>query len=177
MPVSNFYIFSCDQCSYEDNDFGMDDLDYDAAVEQYEQRGYEDRDSGWWCSSCIEREAEEKRIKEKSKNMKKKQKAAAKKEWKDYDDGVDVMDPYFSVFNCHVNRAYDKARELFIRIHGREKWEVEIQPYDDEGMMSIFNSEPTEDMKFFVFMVTAFANEDKLTLEDKKFDGPEVDLE
>ena len=178
MPLSNFWAISCDECGTDDPDLGMYDIDEDEASEYWVDQGYEDRDSGWWCPSCIEKEAEEQRLVGQNAKIEKLQEIAQGKDWEELsDEGVDIMDPYFSLFNCHKNDAFDKARELFIRTHGRLNWEVEIQPYVDEGIMSIFSIEPSDELKTFVNFVTAFVNEDKLKIKSAEMDGPAVDVE
>ena len=61
------------------------------------------------------------------------------------------MDAYFALFNCHVNNALEKTTEKYKEIWGAKRFEKKIQPFIDNGIMSIFNTKPNRDLKFFVF--------------------------
>ena len=68
------------------------------------------------------------------------------------------MSPSFAVFNNHVNDAGDKALALmeeFFPLHYEE-----VKKADEDGIMSIFNSEPTKAALIYVAMVTALVNEE-----------------
>jgi hypothetical protein len=69
------------------------------------------------------------------------------------------MDSYFSMFNCHVNNAFDKASIIFIAKFGATKYCETIAKYQDRGIMSIFRDRPTEETKFFVEVVEEIVNE------------------
>ena len=70
------------------------------------------------------------------------------------------MDPGFALFNYHVNDAAEKAKELFIRTFGEEKWQAEIQPFVDTGVMAILNEPVTFYTGFYVAAVTLIVNGD-----------------
>lgn len=69
------------------------------------------------------------------------------------------MDPYWAVFNCHVNGAKAKAREAFIEKYGREVWDEKLAGPERDGIMVIFKTPPTEWTQFYVDQVTKFVNE------------------
>lgn len=72
----------------------------------------------------------------------------------------DRLGPYVAVFNYHVNDAGEKAREAFIRAFGQEGWDMHIQPFEDRGIMSLFNVTPTFHTMFYVTAVMLFASGD-----------------
>ncbi len=71
-----------------------------------------------------------------------------------------VLDAGFSLFNCHINDAKDRAKDAFIKIHGSTAFENEIQPFLDKGIMSIFESKPNRWIRTYVDLIQAFVNED-----------------
>ncbi len=77
----------------------------------------------------------------------------------DFDPDGDIMDPQFALFNSHKNDAHSKAKADFIRIEGQDDWDEYIQPIEDEGIMAIFNQEPTREGYWFVMRVTMYVNE------------------
>ena len=71
------------------------------------------------------------------------------------------LDPYFAVFNCHINDARERADKEFKAQFGEEKWKEEIKPLHDEGIMVIFQAEPTSFVMAWAALCTAYVNEDK----------------
>jgi len=69
------------------------------------------------------------------------------------------MDGYFSMFNCHVNNAFDKASISFIEKFGAIRYCETIAKYWNQGIMSIFHDPPTEETKFFVDTINGVVNE------------------
>ena len=76
-----------------------------------------------------------------------------------FDPDGDILDPQFALFNSHKNDAHSKAKADFIRIEGQDDWDEYIQPIQDEGIMAIFNQEPTREAYWFVMRVTMYVNE------------------
>ena len=68
------------------------------------------------------------------------------------------MDPYFSVFNCHVNNALEISIAKYKEIFGESRFEKKIRPFLDKGIMSIFKTPPQRDTKFFVLYITDVVN-------------------
>lgn len=71
----------------------------------------------------------------------------------------DFLDPHFSLFNCHLNNAKDRAKTQFILRNGKACWKREIQPFVDKGIMSIFSVKPTKWTKQFLWDICRFVNE------------------
>ena len=80
--------------------------------------------------------------------------------------GEPAMDAHFSLFNCHVNGAKEKANRSFIQKFGQEKFDKEIQPFHEDGIMGIFDKKPTKYTRFYVLAVFCFVNE-HATLEQE----------
>ena len=76
-----------------------------------------------------------------------------------FDPDGDILDPQFALFNSHKNDAFTKVKTDFIRILGQDDWDEYIQPIQDEGIMAIFNQEPTREAYWFVMRVTMYVNE------------------
>jgi len=68
------------------------------------------------------------------------------------------MSPGFALFNCHVNRAKDRAIASFIRKFGYDTFRKKLEPFLDKGIMSIFDEKPNKHTKFFVQRITRFVN-------------------
>lgn len=68
------------------------------------------------------------------------------------------LDYYFSVFNGHINNAHDRAVEA---LKGENPdWAEEVLKAHTEGIMGIFERDPTPATKRYVELVTQFVNED-----------------
>lgn len=76
--------------------------------------------------------------------------------------GNQRMDAGFSVFNCHLNNAKERADKEFIAQFGQEAYDSSIAPLDEAGIMSIFNDVPTPHTAVWVALVTAYVNENRL---------------
>lgn len=72
---------------------------------------------------------------------------------------MERMSADFAVFNCHVNDASDRADAEFIAQFGQKAFDETIKPLHEEGIMGIFNDEPTPLTMAWVTLVTAFVNE------------------
>jgi len=70
-----------------------------------------------------------------------------------------VMDVVTAVFNGHVNGAFRKAKKAFIQFYGRDKWDKHIRPFDENGIMAIFDEDPNKYTEFYAHAVFCFANE------------------
>ena len=68
------------------------------------------------------------------------------------------MDVYTAVFNCHVNAAHERAVQAFIDTYGTKRFEQYIEPYLNQGIMSIFNDPPNRYTKFFCFYIKRVVN-------------------
>jgi len=75
------------------------------------------------------------------------------------------FDPYFAVFNCHVNGALGKASDAF-KIKFPGQFDTEIQPYIDKGVMSIFDESPNEYLTYFVNAITNTVNETSMDMDN-----------
>src|SRR6185503_4859330 len=64
----------------------------------------------------------------------------------------------FAVFNCHLNNAKAKAKRRFKKKFGAEVWKLEIQPFLNKGIMSIFEQEPNDHTLWYVDEITAIVN-------------------
>lgn len=69
------------------------------------------------------------------------------------------MDIYFAVFNCHVNNAQEKADNWFIDTHGQEIFDMEIKPFLDGGIMSIFQTSPTTWTSAYAKKIQEYVNQ------------------
>lgn len=70
------------------------------------------------------------------------------------------LSPAFSVLSSHSKGARAKARAVFIRNFGQEGWDRYIQPFEDRGMMAVFNEPPNFHTMFYVTAITMLANGD-----------------
>lgn len=69
------------------------------------------------------------------------------------------LDPYFAVFNQHINNAGARALQ-FLEEHFPSSWAGEIRGYEAKGIMSLFDTEaPTPAIAAYLALVTVFANE------------------
>jgi hypothetical protein len=57
---------------------------------------------------------------------------------------AEVMTLDFALFNYHINNARKKAKKAFIKRFSQKDWDKEIQPFEDAGIMSIFDKKPNE---------------------------------
>jgi len=69
------------------------------------------------------------------------------------------MNAYFSMFNCHVNNAFDRASIDFIKKFNAKRYCETIAKYHEQGIMSIFHDPPTKKTKWFVERVQEIVNE------------------
>ena len=77
----------------------------------------------------------------------------------------EVMNRIIAVFNSHKNRAYDRAKEAFILMYGKTAWDNEIQTFEDQGIMTLFDIAPNEYTMFFVTLCWLFVNEQHLNVK------------
>jgi len=75
------------------------------------------------------------------------------------DEKKEPMDVYFSVFNYHVNDAKDRALEVLEKYS--PTYVEEIRQAEEEGIMTIFQKEPTPASASFAILVAFFVNEDR----------------
>lgn len=75
------------------------------------------------------------------------------------------MSAGFALFNRHVNDAGDKAKQIFLASFGQDKWDEEVQPLEDAGIMSIFDMEPTPFLSFYITTVMLLVNGDVMVKE------------
>ncbi len=71
----------------------------------------------------------------------------------------EILSPNFAVFNLHINDAESKAKQAFVKRFAQETFDSEIQPFIDKGIMSIFNTKPTEHTRWYVEAVGIFVNQ------------------
>lgn len=67
------------------------------------------------------------------------------------------LDPYFAVFNAHVNNAGERAMKVLEEQF--PPWAEAISAFKAKGMMSIFDHELTPPIAAYTALVTAFVNE------------------
>ena len=81
------------------------------------------------------------------------------------------MDLYFSVFNCHVNNASERAKKDVITKFGKAEFNEKIKPLIDNGIMAMFKESPTEITKYFAEQITEYVNEDRVekTKEENEY--------
>lgn len=75
------------------------------------------------------------------------------------------MDITFSVFNCHVNNAKERATAEFVAQYGQENYDKHIAPIDEAGIMTIFHRKPTQYTAAWVTLVTAYVNENRVAAD------------
>jgi hypothetical protein len=77
----------------------------------------------------------------------------------EYDvENDDPMDVSFALFNCHKNNAQERAKESYIAFFGKESFDANVQPYIDNGIMSILKTQPTPTLQFYVYTIWNFVN-------------------
>ena len=84
---------------------------------------------------------------------------------------AEKMDPYFALFNLHKNQAGERAKQEFIRKWGQDVWDKEMKPFEEKGIMSIFQQPPNQYTSFYVGRVHEMVNEeapDLVGLSSKK---------
>lgn len=69
------------------------------------------------------------------------------------------LNPQFAVFNQHLNDAADRALALLDEF--APSIAEDIRKIDKKGIMSIFDKPPNESTAAYVWLVTAFVNEQK----------------
>ena len=69
------------------------------------------------------------------------------------------MNGYFAVFNGHVNSANVRALQEMDR--ACPGWAEEVRAIEENGIMNIFNREPTPATATYVSLVTYMVNEDR----------------
>jgi hypothetical protein len=72
------------------------------------------------------------------------------------------MDPFFALFNCHINNAQEGAMKEFINTFGQDVWDKRIQPFMDKGIMSIFDKKPNKYTRWFVMKVQEIVNKEQV---------------
>ena len=87
----------------------------------------------------------------------------------------EMLDVQFALFNCHINKAQEKVKILFIKRFGQDIWDKEIELFEKKGIMSIFDTKPTYHTEWYVEMMWYFVNQDKLDklLEENNLNKPE----
>lgn len=77
----------------------------------------------------------------------------------------DRMNRHFSIFNCHVNGAKDKADAEFIEQFGQGAFDEQIAPLHESGIMEILNRTDDSYVAFcygaWIALCTMFVNEDR----------------
>jgi hypothetical protein len=71
----------------------------------------------------------------------------------------EVMDLSFSMFNGHVNDAFEKAKVAYLKRWGKKSWDEKIAPLHEAGIMTIFHSAPTEETRWYAEVVAVYVNE------------------
>lgn len=69
------------------------------------------------------------------------------------------MDAYFSVFNCHVNDAHERAIQTLEAEN--PKGAAEMRDWKKRGIMGIFNEDLTPTTWRYVELVMEYVNEDR----------------
>lgn len=68
------------------------------------------------------------------------------------------MEPGIAVFNHHINNAHQRAVDELVAQWGQDLFDKEIQPFIDDGIMSIFHRGPNVQTMAYVVLVTAYVN-------------------
>ena len=72
------------------------------------------------------------------------------------------MDDFMAVFNCHVNKAHDRAKADFIEWFGPGSWKKSgMEKAEKDGIMIIFKRPPTAHTEFYVKRVAEYVNENR----------------
>lgn len=69
------------------------------------------------------------------------------------------MDAGFALFNLHVNDAGERAKAAYIACYGQDNFNENIQPFIEQGVMSMFNVAPTPSTVAYILLVHFFVNE------------------
>ncbi len=72
------------------------------------------------------------------------------------------MDIGFSVFNCHLNNAKNRAIKDVKDKFGEELFKSKLKHHLRNGIMAIFNEKPNEVTQYFADKVTEYVNEDRI---------------
>lgn len=70
---------------------------------------------------------------------------------------VQKLDSYTATFNSD-DEDMAKAKEKFIKTYDEKSFNENIQPYIDKGLMSIFNTEPTNEIGYYLVNLTYYVN-------------------
>lgn len=88
---------------------------------------------------------------------------ATKKANRPKGDKHEAMDISFALFNI-TDPVFQRAKNGFIRRFGMESWDKSgIQKLWDDGIMAIFQEDPTPEREWFVETVAFIVNEDYCT--------------
>jgi hypothetical protein len=74
------------------------------------------------------------------------------------DSNPEKMDVRVSVFNCHSNKADERAKVAFIDLFDQKLWDKKIQPFIDKGVMSIFDEKLNTHTQFYAWTIWLFVN-------------------
>lgn len=69
------------------------------------------------------------------------------------------MDINFALFNCHINRAKERAIGDTINKFGVAEYDKQLAENVENGIMAIFKKKPTEVTMYFVLQVQKYVNE------------------
>ena len=69
------------------------------------------------------------------------------------------MDINFALFNCHINRAKERAIGDTINKFGVAEYDNQLAENVENGIMAIFKKKPTEVTMYFVLQVQKYVNE------------------
>ena len=70
---------------------------------------------------------------------------------------VQKMDSYTDTFNSNDDDMA-KAKERFIKTYSEESFNKNIQPFIGKGLMSIFNTEPTNEIGYYLVNLAYYVN-------------------
>ena len=76
------------------------------------------------------------------------------------------MDIYFAVFNCHINHAKERAIADTINKFGASEYDNQLKAVVGDGIMAIFQKEPTELVRYFAEQIQKYVNEEPTTNEE-----------
>lgn len=74
----------------------------------------------------------------------------------------EFLNPRWALFYGHRNDATERAKTKFITSNGKNCWNKEIQPFVNQGIMSLFNAKPNKWTVEFLKDVCRFVNEKKI---------------
>jgi ribosomal protein S4 len=89
------------------------------------------------------------------------QRQANRSVMKNQDQAKERLDQGFSVFNCHINNAKERADAEYKSQLGEKSWLKHIAPLHTKGIMSIFDDAPTPETAAWVVLCTAYVNENR----------------